>query len=74
MGWQALVIVLVIFIITLVPIGIVWRGSQRRTGKVSMGWVLAAVFLGWIGMLLWIAVGRKTPKGQPPIAWSGPPS
>jgi NADH:ubiquinone oxidoreductase subunit 6 (subunit J) len=71
MGWQEVVIVLFIFIITLVPSAIVWRGSRRRTGKVSVGWVIATVFFGWVGMMLWIAMGRKTPKGDPSIAWSG---
>jgi hypothetical protein len=64
LGWQEFVLVFVIFailaLIWFAPIVVVWRGSQRRTGEVSVPWVIVAMFLGWLGALVWAIFGRRS--------------
>src|SRR4051812_33736331 len=71
-GWQEIVILFLFFMLTVLPVALVWRGSKRRTGKVSVGWVVVAVFFSWIGAFLWALVGRKAPRQQTPLAWNQP--
>lgn len=60
-GWQEGVIVLMLLVIYLLPVIVVARGSERRTGRVSVGWVLVALLFSWIGALAWAVLGAKTP-------------
>ena len=74
LGWQELMILIFIFVLAILPIVVVWRGSKRRTGEVSAGWVIGAVFFGWLGALAWALLGRRSPRPmQMPQGWGGEP-
>jgi hypothetical protein len=62
--WECLVLLFFLLLYVL-PIVIVARGSRRRTGQTSAGWVIAAILFGWLSVIAWAFFGsRKTGQGQ----------
>lgn len=66
-GWQEFALVFGIFLVPLwaCPVFVVAWASRERSGKVSLGWVGAAIlsaYLAWLVVLAWFLTRRASPR------------
>lgn len=66
-GWQELVIVIILMFLWAVPVALMVRGTTRFYGTASTGWVIGSFFGGWVAFVLWLLVRRSPrPAAYPP--------
>ena len=62
LGWQELVILLLLVMFWIAPVVLIWRVSQQERGRPALGWILLALVVGgfaWIVACIFLLERRR---------------